>query len=400
MAGVADKNALKAGIFIIIALAMGLTVFFLVAGSGLGRGQSWTVRFDVDDDVGGVGPGADVRVGGVTVGKVQRVRLSDDLGSVDVDIALPGDIRLRQGANVVIQTTVTGTAWLNFDTLGQGEPLARGSIIQGEAGTFSNLVAAVNRLTPAVTSLVDDVRGETVPRVNEVLGKTSRTMDSVEGTVQRFGDAADRTASAAATVDELVQKNRENLDRTLANLREVSDQAPELVENANLLVNKWADAADSVRTTLEGTGEKLNAVLEDAEVIAEDMKGIGQDTQSTIREVHGLIAGNRGKIEQIINRMRDTSATLSLAAAEIRRSPWRLLYRPDGSQRESLDLYDAARRFAEGANALQDAAVALSDAANDQTANPEQVEALLLDLQRRFQEFERMERLLYERLSE
>ena len=140
-------------------------------------------------------------------------------------------------------------------------------------------------------------------------------------------------------------------------------------------------------------------MLESAQDISEDLKEVGGDTKATVKDVRAIISGNRGKMELIINRMRDTSSTLSLAASEIRRSPWRLLYKPDGQQRESLDLYDTARRFAEGASALQDAAVALEDASRDPTASPEQVHAVLQELQRKFEEFDKIERQLYQRLG-
>ncbi len=400
MAGVADKNALKAGVFIVVAVAMGLVVFFLVGGFGWGRQNSWTIRFDIADDVSGVGPGAEVRIGGVPVGQVNSVRVTDDFSHVDVRVTLPDNVELREDPRVVIQATVTGVAWLNFDSLGTGEPLDPGSIIAGNAGTIANLVAAANRLAPAITGLVDDVRGETLPRVNTVLDKGSRTIDSVEGTVTRFGDAADRTASAAKTVDELLARNRENLDATLANLRDASDRTPRLMDDATALVNNWSSTADSLRETLDGTGAQLDQLLSDAQEIAGDLKDTSRDTQATVREVRSIIGGNRGKIETIINRMRDTSSTLSLASAEIRRSPWRLLYRPDGSQRESLDLYDAARRFAEGAASLQDAAVALGDAANDPSADPDKVRQMLLELQQKFEAFDRIERQLYQRLGD
>ena len=393
MAGVADKNAFKAGLFILISLGLGLAVFFAVQGFGWRPAHGWTVRFNLSDDVSGVGPGAEVRLGGVKAGTVEAVTLSDDLTHVDVRIELPGHVRLRQNPRVAIQATVTGVAWLNFDSLGEGEPLPPGSVIAGEAGTFSNLVAAANRLAPAVTGLVDDVRHTTVPKVNDVLTKTGGTLDKVD-------QVADRANSAAGTVDEMLKANRQALEQTLANLREATDKAPQLVADAQKLVGRWTDVADNVRETLDGTGQRLDELLDTAQAFAGDMKEAGSDTAATMKDVRALIGGNRGKIELIVNRLRDTSAQLSLASAEIRRSPWRLLYRPDGEQRESLDLYDAARRFAEGANALQDASVALSDAANDPTADPERVRQLLDDLQRKFEEFGRIEQALYERLGE
>lgn len=400
MTSVADKNALKAGIFIVIALLLGLVVFFRVKGMGFSGMQAWTVRFSVSDDVSGVGAGSDVRVGGVTVGDVESVQVSEDLTSVDVLIRIPRSIAIRENPRVVVQTTITGVAWLNFDDLGDGEPMAHGSVIAGEAGTFSNLVAAANRLAPSVTGLVEDVRQQTVPELNSLLSKSGRTVDNLDSTVGRFGEAADKVGGAAASADELLKRNQEHLDVTLANLREASERAPKMIEDANALVTTWTETSRSVQTTIDDTSAELKLLIGDARALAGDARQVGEQAREATAEVRGIITGNRGKIETIINRLRDTGTTLSLAASEIRRSPWRLLYKPTGQQRDSLDLYDAARRFAEGASALQDAAVALSDAAADPTAGQAQVQALLEALQQKFQEFDKAERALYQKLGE
>ena len=65
---------------------------------------------------------------------------------------------------------------------------------------------------------------------------------------------------------------------------------------------------------------------------------------------------------------------------EIRRSPWRLLYKPSNNEMSNLNLYDSARQFAEGANSMSDAAEALRDALKDPDAKPEQLQKLVDEL--------------------
>ena len=64
-----------------------------------------------------------------------------------------------------------------------------------------------------------------------------------------------------------------------------------------------------------------------------------------------------------------------------------------------MDLYDAARQFAEGAGALQDAAIALEDATNDPTADSQAVRELIEALQARFEAFTRIEQEFYQKLQ-
>ena len=371
MAGVADKNALKAGLFIVGSVVLALIVFFSVTGLGFLDGQEWTVRFGLSEDVSGIASGSEVRIGGLKRGQVEGIDLSDDGKYVEVKVRLPDDLKLKEGAKVTVQSTVTGVAWLNFSDLGDGDELSPKNPIDGSAGSLSSLLASFNDIAPQATDLVRHVRETTLPKVD---------------------GAFDKVNSAVGTVDDLVTENRTDLRKTIQQLTDASDRVPALLDSLTTAAKQVDSAVADVRTTLDGTGKRLNVILDEAQTVAVNAK----DTSQSVRDI---IVGNRGKIEQIIARARDAAGTLNLASSEIRRSPWRLLYKPDGKQRESLDLYDTARRFAEGANALQDAAVSLQDAAGDPSSQPAEVQALLNELQSKFAEFDKVQRELYQRLQ-
>ena len=372
MAGVADKNALKAGIFITASIVLALIIFFFVTGTGFLTGKTWTVRFDLVEDVSGIEPGAEVRVGGLKRGQVDGVGLSDDAKYVDVKITLPDDLAVKQGVKVAVQSTVTGIATLNFSALGDGDPLDPKMPIDGDGGSIGTLVDGINQIVPTATGMIRHLQEQTLPKADGVLDKTSGAIDNVNAAVG---------------------ENRPDLRKTMASLAEASGRAPKLLDDLNAAVSRVDTAVVEIRQSLEGTGTRLDNLLKDATTVAGDLR----QSSDTVR---GILVGNRGKIEQIIARARDASSTLNLAASEIRRSPWRLLYKPDGKQRESLDLYDAARRFAEGANSLQDAAVALQDVTGDKSADPQQVTALLKDLQDKFDQFDQVQAELFRRLQQ
>ena len=371
MAGVADKNALKAGLFIVGSVVLALVVFFSVTGLGFLDGQKWTVRFGLSEDVSGIASGSEVRVGGLKRGQVESIDLSDDLKYVEVRVRLPDDLKLKKGAKVTVQSTVTGVAWLNFSDLGDGDELSPKNPLDGSAGSLSSLLASVNEIAPQATELVRHVRETTLPKVDS-------TFDKID--------------TAVGSVDDVMTENRADLRKTIQQLTDASDRVPKLLDDLSTAANRVDTAVADIRKTLDGTGKRLNTVLDEAQTVAANAK----DTSEAVRDI---IVGNRGKIEQIIARARDAAGTLNLAASEIRRSPWRLLYKPDGKQRESLDLYDTARRFAEGANALQDAAVSLQDAAADPNAQTAEVQALINDLQSRFADFDKVQGELYKRLQ-
>ena len=66
-------------------------------------------------------------------------------------------------------------------------------------------------------------------------------------------------------------------------------------------------------------------------------------------EVHAVVIGNRGKLEGIISSLKATGDNLKAASEEIRRSPWRLLYKPSDTEMANLNVYDSARAFSDGA---------------------------------------------------
>jgi ABC-type transporter Mla subunit MlaD len=73
-----ERNALKAGIFIIISMV--LIVAIVVGIKGVGRFlepmRQATVAFKLSDDIGGLAPGDEVRIGGAKVGVVRSVSIS------------------------------------------------------------------------------------------------------------------------------------------------------------------------------------------------------------------------------------------------------------------------------------------------------------------------------------
>ena len=381
MAGVADKNALKAGIFIVVALLMGLAVFVAVRGGdflGFG-GREYVVRFDVGENISGLGQGGAVQVGGLSLGSVQGTELGEDGRTVDVRISLPDDVPLRQNPRVSVQSTVTGVPSLNFDSVGEGDRLEAGSVIDGRGGSITSLVDSVSGFAPAAQRLIERLGDETIPKANAALDSTTATMRNV---------------------DSVIGENRQDLRQALANVDDAAARLPGLLDEIEAAVEGIDDTVGFVRDTLDGTADKLDETLASADRAVDTVAGAADNVGSAARSAESVIAGNRGKIAQIIDRSREAATTLELATSEIRRSPWRLLYKPGDGQRRSLDLYDAARRFAEGANALQDAAVALQDATNDPAADQAEVREIVDRLEKRFATFDQVQTELYRQLRE
>src|SRR5882724_628182 len=124
-----QRNAFKAGLFILISIA--LIVAVIVAIEGIDAltepVQRRTVTFRLADNLSGLDKGDDVRVGGVKVGKVSHIQYvpasADGKPLLIVHFHIPKKYELHEDALITIESTVTGAADLNIANLGSGAML-------------------------------------------------------------------------------------------------------------------------------------------------------------------------------------------------------------------------------------------------------------------------------------
>ena len=185
--------------------------------------------------------------------------------------------------------------------------------------------------------------------------------------------SADNVKQLSADAAGMMQKVRPDVEATVARIRGYTDR-----DVAELLV-KFRQAATQIVA------------------VAADMKVVS----STARDVVVL---NRERIDETIANMKFVSANLNAAAKEIRREPWRLLYKPDARQIRRLNIYNAARAFSEGATELDDALArltALRDArpAGVPANDPELVK-IRRHIQATFEKFRQVEDALWKEVSQ
>src|SRR5215212_2007987 len=174
-----ERNAFKAGLFIVVSIA--LIVGVIVAIKGVGRliepHQVRTATFTLKDDVSGLRIGDDVRVGGLKVGIVRSLAIEQasekEPTRIVVPFHMPQRLTVREGARLGVQNTITGAAWLNFDKLGAGNPLAADAVLKGEPGAYAQILASVNELAPELKSMAHDVRTITLPKLNTTVENTA-----------------------------------------------------------------------------------------------------------------------------------------------------------------------------------------------------------------------------------
>src|SRR5262245_32485650 len=150
---------------------------------------------------------------------------------------------------------------------------------------------------------------------------------------------------------------------------------------------------------VDGTLTKISSALDKTGTALDDIREVAANARQASASARSILATNRSKIDNMIVSLKTASDNLKFATAEIRRSPWRLLYKPGPGEMANLNLYDSARQFAEGANAMADAAEALRDSLKDPQADPKHVEALVQQLDQSFQKFTQVESVLWKEVK-
>lgn len=397
-----ERNALKAGIFMVVSMA--LVIAIIVGIKGVERflepSQELTVKFDLDDDIGGLGVGDEVRIGGYKVGVVRDIDLNvatDGNAAIDIRFTMPKRFEVKKNAKISVQGTLTGVSWLNFENLGTGAVFAAGDRLDGNPSSMTTLFASVGQLAPELTSTVRDVRNTTLPKVHATVDTFKTTGESatalvteVKGhvgpVVAKYDTVADSAKSALDNVGSMFGDTRTDFRTSMANVRDataiVKERLPSLFDRVDALMVKVTTAVD------------------DAGIALKDVQKVAANTRDISISVRQIINNNRGKIESMLASLKTTGDNLKFATAEVRRSPWRLLYRPGPGEMANLNLYDSARQFADGAGQLSDAAKALRDALSDPDVDQAMVQRLVEKLDTSFSNFSEVEKELWSQVQQ
>jgi ABC-type transporter Mla subunit MlaD len=372
------RSDLRAGLFIL--LSLGLICGAVVAIKGVRtvfvHETVRKVRFSLKDNLGGLRLGDDVRLGGYKVGMVDSVDIVG-LGSgqepyVLVRFTLPERYPLAADAHMNVESSLTGTTVLNIDALGTGPVLLADQELVGHPSSFSSVLAELGDAAPDLRQVIATVRNSTLPRLESAVSGVSPTLASFRATSDQVGSVFGDT--------------KPDVRSTMANLHQITDTArnrlPVLLDRANALF---------VQTT---------TTINEAHEAMADVRATATNARQLTASARDVVVNNRAKFDGVIASLKMTGDNLKEATAEIRRNPWRLLYHPGAGEMDNLALYDAARQFADGANHVDDAALALKDALQNPSVDRAQVRQLVDRLSESFDHFNGVEQKLWTTVKE
>jgi ABC-type transporter Mla subunit MlaD len=438
-------SELTAGLFVVIGLAVVLSVVIWLGASDLlmrSRGQIWLY---VEQSAGwtGLEPGQQVYVGSVPAGRISRVRFEPETGRTffRVDLEIP-DLKIRSDAEIVYVEGVLGGSRVDVLSAGSAEDVpdspqravalrAGGPMgaIQELSGRLSDELDAnaPESLLGKIHAIVDDLQDAagTVTEIaagvqgqldadapNALLGKIHRTLDDINAMSETLRGEFD--ANTAAALLAKVHVTADDINRVTASLARQSDPgvAGSLLDHVRGIVTDVHEVTKDIKprvirlaTNAEVTSARLREYVEyDVLLLLIDLQNTGKEILQLSRNfaelsrtARDIVKLNRGNIDEMIDNMTTVSADLKAAAKEIRRNPWRLLYTPKKEEIHSQNVFAAARSFSTAAEQL-DQALAKLRAADPDRLDDEELQKIREHLRESFENFSKAEQALWQEL--
>jgi ABC-type transporter Mla subunit MlaD len=362
-------------VVIIVALVLLCIGIFIIGNWGAAFGGKITYHF-VFDQVKGLKENDDVQYAGIKCGRVKRLTIDPSTHEVIVTAEVSASIPVTVKDEPVINTGFTGNVYVDII------PVSR----KAAAALPEKPALLASTKTRTLDGAHSPDLSEMLRRASTIMVKVSYIMDNVSDTISVVREAAIGAHHTTDNVLEIVQSNRANIDSIVRNVNETSaklkDLATTVSPDVSAAVKSVRESADLVQNKLKEMVPKVNAALD-------NFVAMSKDARSTL-------AANRGRIDEIVEQFRESAARLNIGIEDLRRNPWKLLTRNIEADPYSQNLYDAARDFADGAQALSRASEDLRNIlAAEGPAAPDvkQLSARLADM---VANMKKLEEMLYE----
>jgi len=292
------KDEVKAGLMIIVSIVLLSGIVILIGGVRLF--ENVDVYYTEVMNAAGLETGAQVRLGGVRVGRILDISGPSGPGKpVTIKIGVSKGTVLFKGTRArITQVGFGGDLYLllAIDKTAPGRIEVGDKIPAEESVEFTRIMAKLDGLSSTVDSLVRDVNTFFSPQnrrgIEDLVGNTNKAVISGAANMEKMASALKRTTDEVETllreVDGIVKDNRDDM-------RVLIRKAREDIEKAEQLIAAMEHTAKSV--------DKTSRSLD---------RAIGEQSQH---------------LDALFNAMTRTTEDLQEVLQEIRSKPWSVIYR-------------------------------------------------------------------------
>ena len=297
---------IRAGLLVLVSFV--ILVGFLAAVRGCRpRDDSAKQYYATFTDISGLNAAADVRFGGVRVGRVTAIAPdAEDRSRIRVTVEVKGDIPVNEGSVASIeQVTMTAEKHLEITTGGADQPLHESGDTVSSSPSHGLLdLPDLEGVVVRLDTLLDGLN--TLIGVNQTGAEAADVIDLKEIFVS-LKATLDESAEVARDVSAVIGENRAGLGEIVKKLSALEGAATELMTQLNAVVAENRDPLhESVGNLHQMTAEMSERILE-----------LGDSLQATLtylQNVGGnssdMVDDQRPTIEEILINLQETTRNL------------------------------------------------------------------------------------------
>ncbi len=298
------REEIKAGLIVIGAMAILIISVIAIGGSKLF--DSFDVYYTKLFNVTGLESGSQVKLGGMTVGRVLSISPpAKENDPILIEIGLKKGTPLYEGITASIsQVGFVGDIFLQLSLSNKmGKPIKTGETIPSvEQSNFNTIMAKAEALTLSLKKLVEDVdkvfNDDNINNVSEIIKNTNKLVVSTD--------------------------NR--LDKLIASLKSLSEKLSVTISKAELIMD---DNRDNLKQVILKAKDDMVAL----EGLIQSLESSSENLGNMLIKAEHLIDTQNDNLDQLFRKVIKTTETLNDAISNLNQRPWRIIYR-ERSQRE------------------------------------------------------------------
>jgi phospholipid/cholesterol/gamma-HCH transport system substrate-binding protein len=299
---------IKAGIMVLASLIA--LVGFLVAIRGCRPQDEAAKTFHaVFTDIGGLNRGADVRFGGVRVGKVTAIEPDpEDRTRIRVTVVVGGNVPVNYGSVATIeQVTLTTEKHLEISTGGANEALHESGDNLGSSGGGGLFdVPDLEGLTSRLETMLDGINALLGVTDTGEEGRDPEAVDLAE-VLASLKTALNEGAEVARGAGEVIDDNRAGIEQIVTRLAALEETANELMTGLNEVIAENRGSIQKSFGNIEDLTGELNKRLDELVTTLQTTLRYFQDFSGNSSD---LMDDQRPTIEEMLHNLQETTRNL------------------------------------------------------------------------------------------
>ena len=310
------KLALILGTFIFLGIIITMVMIVFMTGGASFLDNTYKIIVHIDN-IGDLKKGAPVKLGGVNIGKVERISIAENSIEIVAGIFTKYDLRTDTEASISTAGLV-GDSFLELtrgkakDYIKKATTIAEAQEIKGitQAG-MAELLGQVQSIGTEVESLVCNINKiigtekfqsdieETMSNINKGTQQAEVLLNSLKDELKNIGIAVDNVVQITSSADETVKKITHFVDQTIG--------TPEKIEQINSTISSISELTGSLAANRQKISDTLNNI---------------NNTTGNLARITGSIDPNSGILrilsdEQAGNELMKTVAQVQRAARSL-----------------------------------------------------------------------------------